>query len=248
MSASLRLAERWAFEAADPVVLRTLLGAVRGARIVREDLSGGLGVVMSDLKAFSLHSVRPMIVQSDPQGCVRTSALLSLGLKRLMERGPGPRPARLMFALAMARCLPFYYALRMLQELDTDVVVRLRCFRAELDEYTRNSVAMQRSFLREMNASVRAPFERYKSLVQLTCNAYQTMYELLRVHDARPLHELFDQHRQAVFMVHFPLALDLHHVFTEVVRRRPARLSMGPLFGELEAATSLEALLLSRVE
>lgn len=247
MSAALRLSERWAFEAADPAVLRTLVEAMRGEPIVREDLSGGFGTVMSDLEGLSLHAVRPFVVQSDPRGCVRTSVFLSISLKRLMERGRGPRPSRVMFALAMARCLPFYYALRMLEELDTDDVVKLRFFRAELDDYTRNSVAMGKSFLRELNASVRAPFERYKSLVKLTCDAYQTLYDLLRVPDEAPLHELFEKNRQAVFMVHFPLAVDLHHVFTEVVRRRPASLALGPMFDELEAATSLEGLLLSRV-
>lgn len=248
MSLRLRLSERWAFEAADSVVLRALVHSLRDEPLVREDLAGGFGVVMSDVEAFSIHAVRPMIVQTESHGCVRTSALLSVALKQLMERGRGPRPARIMFALAMARCLPFYYALGMLHELDTDDVVKLRFFRAELDEYTRNGVALGRTFLRELNASVAAPFERYKSLVRLTCRAYQTLFDLLRDYDARAVHDLFEQERQSVFMVHFPLAIDLHHVFTQVVPRRPARLSFGPLLDELEVAKSLGGLLLSRVE
>jgi hypothetical protein len=237
-----RLSERWAFDAADPILVRTLLDTLRGEPIVRADLAGAFGGVMSGIDAFALHTVHPMLVQSEPRGCVRTSALLSLGLKQHIANRPGPRAARAVLALAMARCLPFYFVLRMLRSLDTDDALKVEFFRAELDEYTRSSVALGRPFLRELNGSVRAPFERYRSLVRLTCRAYEALYGLSGSGSAGAVQELVEQDRQAVFMVHFPLAVDLHHLF-ETTLRRPRRLSLRGMLRELDAARSFDGLL-----
>jgi hypothetical protein len=245
VSAPLRLSERWAFDAVDRRLVQIVVGSLRGAPLVRHDLDAAFGAVMSGVSAFSIHAVRPMIVPSAPRGAVRTSALLALGVKRIVERGGGPRPARIIFALAMARCLPFYFALRMVRGLDTEQVLKLRFFRTELDSYTRNGVALGKGFVRALNAAGRRPFESYRSLVQLTCRAYQALYDLVRDQNAATVLALVEQEPLAVFMVHFPLAIDLHHVFTEVVRTRPRQIRLDALFEELQGARSLDAFLVA---
>lgn len=232
------LSERRAFETADADVVRALVAFAETQEIVGRDLFAELVSVMASAEPLSLHSVKPAIVQTE-RGRIRTNALLALSLKRLVELGGRRDPARYLFAVAIGRCLPAYFVLRMLGSTNTTKALRLRAVSRELGIYTRNSVELGVPFLGALNRGARTAFARYRALVRLTCEAYQKLYDVLSHPRADAFYEYVQASKDLVFIVHFPLAIDLHYCFTEMFSRRPRRLDFEPFLLDLDRASSL---------
>ena len=244
----LKLSERWAFARADAQLLNLLLDFAEDEPFERHDLIGQFGTIMDDrpvgtLEGLTLHSRKARIVQSEPRGCLRTIDVLAQSVKLLVEARTRRGAENYLMSVAMARCLPFYFGVKMLEKLGAKAALRLRFFSQLLDAYQQTSQNYELPFVPALNRSVQAPYARYRELVELTCSAYSTLWDVHCTKRPARFRRFPQKNEGAVFILRFPLQNDLHYTFTHVVRRRARSLDFTRSRALLRDADSLAGLL-----